>query len=166
MPAGRWLQQEEDLDLDGVVGRMTGLHGMPTVRLAIEHSVEVSGSVGESLSRAIMLEEGVPVPELQVLVELADGSTKFGDFGWRDAEGRLCVVGEFDGRFKYHRESAASGGRLAEDVIYDEKLREDAIRDCGIIVVRWTWDDLRNPRRFREKILTALRRAGLLTELA
>ena len=28
-------------------------------------------------------------------------------------------------------------------MVYAEKLREDAIRDEGLQVVRWTWPDLR-----------------------
>ena len=83
------------------------------------------------------------------------------DFGWRDENGKVLVVGEFDGRFKYHRQSAASGERLAEDVIYAEKLREDAIRDCDIIVVRWTWSELKDPQMFAAKVRRALRRAGI-----
>lgn len=40
-------------------------------------------------------------------------------------------------------------------MVYLEKLREDAIRDQGLQVVRWTWDDLRRP----ELIIDRLRRA-------
>lgn len=151
------------IDLEAVVAAMGRLHGMPMLRAALPHATAASASIGESLSRAQMIEDArLPLPELQVEVILADGSVKWCDFGWRDSEGRLRVVGEFDGRVKYHRQSAASGHRLAEDVIYAEKLREDAIRDCDVIVVRWTWADLMRPAAFIRKLEVALRRAGLI----
>ena len=33
-------------------------------------------------------------------------------------------------------------GRTAADAVVAEKLREDALRDQGLRVVRWTWSDL------------------------
>ncbi|MDL9944771.1 hypothetical protein QSJ19_04075 [Gordonia sp. ABSL11-1] len=72
------------------------------------------------------------------------------DFGWRDDDGVLRVVGEFDGRLKYHR-SNSFGNRLPEDVIYDEKLREDGIRASGKGVVRWTRDEAVYPERLHPK---------------
>src|SRR5674476_401682 len=44
------------------------------------------------------------------------------DFWWPGAR----VVGEFDGRVKYGR--ANPSGRPPEDVLWDEKLREDRLR--------------------------------------
>ncbi|WP_338836621.1 hypothetical protein [Gordonia polyisoprenivorans] len=152
------------VDVAACAAAMRRQHGIAVLRSALPLADDRSESIGESLSRGVMVESrSVPRPELQVEVVVADGSMKRCDFGWRDAEGRVRVVGEFDGRFKYHRLSAASGHRLAEDVIYAEKLREDAIRDCGIVVVRWTWQELRDPQAFVRKLLTALRRAGLVS---
>jgi very-short-patch-repair endonuclease len=45
-------------------------------------------------------------------------------------------VGEFDGRVKY-----ASGD---PNVLYDEKRREDRLRDIGFEVVRFNWTDVWN----------------------
>ncbi|QUD83443.1 hypothetical protein J8M97_01810 [Gordonia polyisoprenivorans] len=151
------------VDLEGVAAGMRRQHGIALLRSALPLADDRSESIGESLSRGVMMEsKSVPRPELQAEVVVADGSVKRCDFGWRDSQGSLLVVGEFDGRFKYHRASAASGHRLAEDVIYAEKLREDAIRECGIVVVRWTWQVLRDPDAFVRKILGALRRAGIV----
>ena len=72
------------------------------------------------------------------------------------------MVGEFDGRLKYHRASADSGAMLPEEVIYDEKLREDAIRARDITFARWTWNELAAPRRLTERIHDALLRGGVL----
>ena len=66
------------------------------------------------------------------------GSTAYTDFGWS----RQRTVGEFDGKVKYGR--LLKPGQDAGEVVYAEKLREDAIRDEGWQVVRWTWLDLRD----------------------
>jgi len=72
------------------------------------------------------------------------------DFAWHG--GRL--LGEFDGKIKYGR--LLKEGDTAGDVIYREKLREDALRDNGARVVRWVWADIENPWRFIERIKRAL----------
>ena len=66
------------------------------------------------------------------------GSTAYTDFGWA----RERTVGEFDGKVKYGR--LLEPGQDVGEVVYAEKLREDAIRDEGWQVVRWTWLDLRD----------------------
>ncbi|MDL9936475.1 hypothetical protein QSJ18_06950 [Gordonia sp. ABSL1-1] len=150
------------VDLAEIAASLRRQHGVDTLRVALGFATDQSESVGESLSRQVLAETHiVPEPELQVEIIVADGSVKRGDFGWRDRTGRLRVVGEFDGRTKYRRQSAASGYRDADDVVYDEKLREDEIRDCGIVVVRWTWAELRDPDALAAKVLRALRRAGI-----
>ncbi len=50
---------------------------------------------------------------------------------------RWGVVGEFDGMGKYRFGSGQAG-----DIVAREKLREDAIRDTGLEVIRWVWADL------------------------
>jgi hypothetical protein len=68
------------------------------------------------------------------------------DFAWEDHR----LVGEFDGRIKYGR--LLRPGQHAGDAIYQEKVREDAIRDEGWGVVRWTWADLQRPDRFAARV--------------
>ncbi|MGV9709277.1 type IV toxin-antitoxin system AbiEi family antitoxin domain-containing protein [Gordonia sp. NPDC003424] len=137
--------------------------GIAVLRSALPLVDGHSESVSESLSRLVLGEcPAVPRPELQVVVWIdMDGAEEARcDFGWRDAKGRLRVVGEFDGRFKYHRTSPF-GERLPEEVIYREKLREDALRNEGLVVVRWTWSDLQRPDRLYKRVVAALRTAGL-----
>ena len=59
------------------------------------------------------------------------------DFAWEEQR----VVGEFDGRIKYGR--LLRPGQDPGDAVFEEKRREDAIRDEGWGVVRWVWSDLR-----------------------
>ncbi|MGC4961798.1 hypothetical protein [Gordonia sp. DT101] len=125
----------------------------------------LSERVGESVSRLVLSENPqIPTPDLQVAIPVdLDGKRKTvrGDFGRRDVDGVLRVVGEFDGRLEYHR-STPFGDRLPEDVIYEEKLREDAIRATGPLLVRWTWSDSMRPRILHARVIAALRAAGIL----
>ena len=50
------------------------------------------------------------------------------------------TVGEFDGKAKYGR--GLRPGQDPGEAVYREKRREDALRDLGLQVVRWTWDRL------------------------
>jgi len=58
--------------------------------------------------------------------------------------GQHRTIGEFDGRVGYGR--LVRPGQSPADAVYEEKLREDAIRDTGRQVVRWTWPELDRPR--------------------
>ena len=97
-------------------------------------------SVGESRSRILLARHGIPPPVLQWPVHDPQarhvGTT---DFGWPD----LRTVGEFDGLIKYGR--LLRPGQTPGDAVVAEKRREDRVRDEGLHVVRWTWDELDNP---------------------
>jgi hypothetical protein len=97
---------------------------------------------------------GLPAPDLQVRLFGADGSPLGRcDFGWAAHR----TVGEFDGRIKYGR--LLRPGQSAGDAVYEEKLREDEIRDIGWPVARWTWADLDRPRVVGDRLLRAFARA-------
>lgn len=115
------------------------------VRDALDGRAE---SAGESLSRAIMLEAGLPEPELQFEVRTAELLART-DFAW---PGRR-VLAEFDGAVKYRGEL---DGRSAEEAIMAEKRREWALRELGYEVVRWDWAALREPERLVRRLSTAL----------
>lgn len=96
----------------------------------------------------------VPAPTLQYEV-LDHCSQLVGrcDFAWLERR----TVGEFDGEVKYGR--FLRPGETIEEAVLREKLREDAIRDQGWQVVRWTWDDLWTPQVIEDRILRAFDRA-------
>jgi hypothetical protein len=112
--------------------------GTRGARRAIGFADGLSESVGESRSRVAIAAAGLPVPVLQWEVHAAAGGRFVGrvDFGWPE----LTVVGEFDGLIKYGR--ALRPGQDPAEVLVAEKLREDALRDEGLGVVRWIWADL------------------------
>ena len=78
---------------------------------------------GESVSRLHLRALGFAAPELQVQVAGPDGRPYFVDFGLADVRS----FGEFDGKTKYLDEALRSG-RSLEQVLLDEKQREDWIR--------------------------------------
>jgi hypothetical protein len=75
------------------------------------------------------------------------------DFGWPG----LRTVGEFDGRVKYVR--LLRPGQDPGDVVFEEKRREDDLRDAGLQVVRWGWDDLGDFDLVAARLRRAFRRA-------
>jgi hypothetical protein len=112
-----------------------------------------SESVGESRSRVHLATLGLAPSTLQHPVRSADG-TFLGraDFAWEEAG----VVGEFDGRVKYGR--LLRPGQEAGDVVFEEKCREDAMRDAAWEVVRWTWRDLSTPEALGLRVRRAIDR--------
>jgi very-short-patch-repair endonuclease len=77
------------------------------------------------------------------------------------------VVIEFDGRVKYGREADEvdpfGRRRSREQVVWDEKRREDRLRELGYEVVRVTWSDLDSPQELATRIRRAIQRARRLT---
>lgn len=110
-------------------------------------------SVGETRTRLAMRDGGLPAPELQV--EICD---RFGELVGRVdflfPEHNTIV--EFDGKVKYdgtYEEASAT-------ILYEEKLREDRLRELGYEVVRLTWADLENPSRLVALVRRAFARAS------
>ena len=107
-------------------------------------------SPGESWARVLFHELGFEAPELQHEYQMPDGRRFRTDFRW----GSVRVAGEFDGEIKY-RAGEARGGRSVEQVVIDEKAREDAVRSTGDGMLRCVWADLRDSRRLRQRAETA-----------
>jgi hypothetical protein len=127
--------------------------GVRAARRMVQFLDKRSESPGESVSRVRMHLDGLPAPELQQEILGPDGRVIARvDFLWRERR----LVGEFDGRVKYGR--LLRPGQSAEDVLFEEKLREDRIRDEDHGVVRWTWPDLRERYVLRDRIRRALER--------
>lgn len=123
-------------------------HGIARARRTVALLDPRSESPGESMSRVVFVEHGVPRPEPQLKVyderERLVGRT---DFGW--AEER--TLGEFDGKKKYGR-LLLKPGQTPEDALFEEKKREDRLRDLGWQVVRWIWADLYAPAPFLQRL--------------
>lgn len=146
------------LQVSDLRARLVDIAGRPGSRSgarAIAFADGRSESVGESRSRVILHRWGLAPSALQFEVLRGDG-TRVGrtDFAWEDQR----VVGEFDGRIKYGR--LLRPGQSAGDAVFDEKRREDLIRDEGWGVLRWVWGELKTPHRFAGRVRRSLERRG------
>ena len=142
-------------DLDAGLLSMGRWPGVRAARRAVEFLDVRSESVGESVSRVRLVEEGLPRPELQRELFGPNGQLIARvDFFWEEHK----TVGEFDGKIKYGR--LLKPGQRIENVIFEEKVREDAVRDLGLQVVRWIWSDLYRAGVLRERVLRAFARAS------
>ena len=127
----------------------TGVSAPVRARDVIAFLDPLSDSPGESISRVSMWRAGVPEPVLQHPF----GSWRV-DFWWPEFE----VIGEFDGAVKYLDEGTR-GGRSAEQVVYEEKLREDELRRHCRGFARWGYSVAMAPALLAER----LRAAGVTT---
>jgi hypothetical protein len=138
-------------EITEVLRQQAGRTGIGTARRAAALLDARSESAGESYSRVVFHLARLPTPELQYKVFTPDGRfVGRTDFGWPD----FGVLGEFDGKQKYG-ELLRKPGQTAEDVLIDEKRREDRLRALGWIVIRWMWRDLTHP----DALIAQLRQA-------
>jgi hypothetical protein len=136
--------------------------GSVTARRAVQFANPRAESVGESRSRFLFAELGLPSPKTQVTIRDETGQIVGRvDFLFLEE----CTVGEFDGRMKYGRALAEPNAEPMDpgEVVYREKLREEALRDLGYEVGRLVWADLEYARqavgaRFRRAFARAARR--------
>lgn len=114
-----------------------------------------SESVGESISRVQFRQLGIPTPVLQQVVNDATGRAVarvdflFADFG---------TAVEFDGKVKYQKFLRL--GETPAEVVFREKLREDAIRSTGLDVVRMTCTDHEDDAKILARCRPAFARQG------
>lgn len=137
--------------------RLRGKHGggrALTVVHALDHRAE---SPGESWSRIIMNRDDLPAREMQRVIR-ADGRFLARVDFYFD---RYGIAGEFDGEIKFRgRSNTPNDARSPEEVAWDEKKREDLLREFGLEVMRWTWEDLYQPGRLPDLYAKAVARAS------
>ena len=103
-------------------------------------------SVGETRTRVLLRDLGL---EVRSQVRISDVRGLIGRVDFLVGE---RVVIEFDGMVKY-------GGAEGRRALQAEKTREDRLRDAGYVVVRLVWADLDDPKRVRNLVQRAIRRA-------
>jgi hypothetical protein len=117
------------------------------VERVIHFSTAKSESPGESLSRVVFAELGLPDPEQQKDYFDERGFIGRVDFVWPE----LGVIAEFDGEAKYGKGVS----------VFEEKKREDRLRDLGWEVVRIVWSDLVHDRAdLARRLAAAFERAA------
>lgn len=148
---GRDSQPRTTIDQIAAVADELGLvRGRARLRRVLSFADGRAESPGESWSRVLIDQLGFEPPELQHEYVGRDGRVFRADFRWGSAR----LAGEFDGLKKY-KAAELRGGRSAEQVVVDEKLREDDIRATGDSVSRWGWSELRAAQRFAAQLLRA-----------
>jgi hypothetical protein len=103
--------------------------GRRSARRVVELCDGLAESPLESISRLRMGQFGLPTPVAQA--EIGDEFGRFiarVDFYWP----RFGVVGQSDGNDKY---------RLSASLINSERRTDAALRDLGLLIVRWDWHD-------------------------
>lgn len=147
LDAAAWQRPHAIAELATIAEQWPRLRGIGTVRRAVPLVRAGAQSPFETLSRIRLIDRGIPEPELQRAYYDADGLIGYADMAWDDG----AVVGECDGLAKYEQR-----GDLVR-----EKVREDRLRALGVIVVRWTWQELMtNPARVAARIERARAQAA------
>lgn len=132
----------------------------PGIRQAIQTAQwanSLSESGGESMARAIMIEHGFMVPELQVNIRNANGfeGNWRVDFFWKLANG-TTVAGELDGAEKYTNPEMTHGTNSLQ-VLSAERIRESRITLAVDRVMRFTYSDIVH----EEHLVALLERFGI-----
>ena len=134
-------------ELERVLDAAAGWPGSARARRRLAFADGLAESALESLGRLRLAQQGLPAPLLQVVVGGEAGPVGRVDYLWPEQR----TVGEADGRLKYD-----DPGRL-----WAEKRREDALRDAGFEVFRFTWAEaLNQPEVLRDRALRAFARAA------
>lgn len=128
--------------------RAVGRRGVRRARQVIEFADGRAELPGESVSRVQLHRIGFREMDLQVSVAGPRGFEYFVDIGL----GEVRTFWEFDGEVKY-RDAALRGDRSIEEVVLDEKRREDWIRG----VTQWRlcrggFGDIRTPETLAARL--------------
>lgn len=139
-------------ELLAVLDVQRGWPGSAQARERVQFADGRAESPLESVGRLRFAQLELPAPELQAVLRGPNGFLGRVDFSWE----RYRTVGEADGRVKYDGEQLDAGASL-----FDEKLREDRLRDAGYEVFRFGWEEaVRRPEVLYQRATRAFARAA------
>ncbi|MFQ4149608.1 hypothetical protein AAGW05_13080 [Arthrobacter sp. LAPM80] len=124
--------------------------GIRIFRAALDFATQFSESAGETLTRDLIRVCNIEPPQLQFTVPSRNGSYR-ADFAWPAYK----VILEFDGAGKYFNY------RPTQEVLRDERVRENTLIELGWSVIRIEWRDLFNEHAFKTRLVAALRKGGM-----
>lgn len=137
-----------EVDLEQAVRDQRGRRGIVAVRALLAHADPRAESAMESEARLVMLDHGLPRPELQYTVMGRSGERWRVDFAWPQAR----VAAEYES-VDWH------AGRSA---MLRDKSRFSGVQDAGWTIIPIVVDDVRrNPARLAERIARQLDRSQL-----
>lgn len=131
----------ERAQLDEMLERLGAVRGCLDARWVVGRLNAGAESPGESISRVMILEAGLPEPTVQAAFRVHGRDYRTDLL----IEANGGVVGEFDGAGKYRRHASDDDPATA---VLKEKLREDELRQVVHGFVRWGWPELREPDGF------------------
>ncbi|WP_322936381.1 type IV toxin-antitoxin system AbiEi family antitoxin domain-containing protein [Nocardioides bizhenqiangii] len=142
--------------LEQVLASMKATPGSLSLLPKLRLSDGKAESVGETRSRLLFRNEGLPAPIAQYEIRHPAGHVAGRvDFAWPERK----VMAEFDGVQKYLR--LRRKGESLEEAILREKAREDHLREItGWLMVRLVWADLDHPAVTANRILRAFAQAA------
>jgi very-short-patch-repair endonuclease len=114
-------------DIDDVLFDCAPWADIAPARRALAFLDHRSESALESVSRVIMHERNLPLPELQVTITVGRMSYRV-DFLWKAHR----LIGEADGMIKYDEPGSLRA----------EKVRQEKLEQLGYRFVRWTWREM------------------------
>lgn len=131
-----------------------GKRGHRRAQVIASYADGLSENGGESRFRAFFIAYGFSAPQLQVeFRDPLDPTRVFRvDFFWKLEDG-TCVIGELDGKGKYTMQD--DEGRGPVDPFMAERQRESHLTMLGHKVLRFTFDELKNPGKLVEKMRLA-----------
>lgn len=137
-------------ELEAASDRAGSVRAHARISAVLGFAVGQAESPLESVSRVNLRAAGFPRPNLQVPHYDAAGFIGASDFYWPEHG----IIGEADGDVKY-LDAAVRGERSAEQVVLDEKLREDRLRALPRTVSRWRWNTAMSPALLRRQLVAA-----------
>jgi len=142
----RLLRRNAKEMIERIETKCKGRHGIAYVKEVFGHANSRAENGGESYARAVMIENGVMLPKLQVEHYDPVTKTKYrDDFEWELKTGN--VAGELDGNKKYTL-IAKNRGVTIEQVLLEERQRESRLRNQGLKFARFTFDQIRHVSSF------------------
>jgi hypothetical protein len=148
-----------EAEIDEVLDFCSGWPGVRRARSAATYFDGKRESPLESLSFAVFVLHGLPLPRCQVPI-LDEWGDLIGivDFYWPE----FGVIGEADGKLKYQR--TPDGRDPKPTTLLDEKYRQELLEDHAV-VVRWDWSDatVAGGRPLVRRIEKAFKRAARRT---
>lgn len=138
---------------DDLLEQLAGLplhQGVVKARRAIVFADGRADRPGESMSRVSIHRARLEAPQLQERMRGRSGRVWTVDFWWP----RFNVIGEFDGKWKY-TDPEFMAGRSGQQVLLDEKDREDDLRAANHGFVRWDWPIAVSSTALRARLVAA-----------
>ena len=128
--------------LDTLMDTLEPYRGLVSARRAVDFANGGAGSPAESFGRVQFHALKLPPPELQVPFFDDNGLIGYADFYWR----QLDLIGEVDGRSKYGGHRHFQRDISVEQLVWQEKQREDRLRRVVKSFVRLDWDTIADRR--------------------